>query len=115
MTMTPITPELKLHTNQDNESIHINSLIMKHKGNNYHLYAGTKDTLYIYSESVALYVLTISREQGRIGLNAYMSPEPFPINSFYMHSSKEIKDLFGPNWEHEPSIDIMMKLMDYLM
>ncbi|WP_328747033.1 hypothetical protein [Geomonas anaerohicana] len=87
----------------------------KHKGNNYHLYAGTKDTLYIYSESVALYVLAINREQGRIGLNAYMSPGPFPINSFYMHSSKEIKDLFGPHWEHEPSIDNMMKLMDYLM
>ena len=56
MTMTPITPTLKLHSHQDNDGIHIDSLIMKHNGNNYHLYAGTKDTIYIFSQSIALYV-----------------------------------------------------------
>ena len=115
MTMTPITPSLKLHVHQDKDGIHINSLIMKHKGNNYHLYAGTKDTIYIFSESIALYVLTINREHGTIGLNAYMSPEPFPINSFYMHSTKEIVDLFGPKWEQLPALDITLKLINYLM
>lgn len=115
MTMTPITPELKLHTDQDRNSIHINSLIMKHKGNNYHLYAGTKDTIYIFSESIALYVLAVNREHGTIGLNAYMSPEPFPLNSFYMHSLKQIKDVFGPNWEQLPALDITLKLINDLM
>lgn len=115
MTMKPITPELKLHTHQDNDGIHINSLIMKHKGNNYHLYASTKDTIYIFTESIALYVLTINREHGTIGLNAYMSPEPFPINSFYMHSTEEIKGLFGPEWERLPALDITLKLIDSLM
>jgi hypothetical protein len=115
MTMTPITPTLKLHTNQDKDGIHISSLIIKHNGNNYHLYAGTKDTIYIFSESIALYVLTINREHGSIGLNAYMSPEPFPINSFYMHSPKEIKDVFGPQWEHLPALDITLNLINYLM
>ena len=115
MTMTPIPPSLKLHVHQDKDGIHINSLIMKHKGNNYHLYAGTKDTIYIFSESIALYVLTINREHGTIGLNAYMSPEPFPINSFYMHSTREIVDVFGSKWEQLPALDIIMKLINYLM
>ena len=115
MTMTPIIPSLKLHVHQDNSGIHINSLIMKHNGNNYHLYAGTKDTIYIFSESIALYVLTINREHGTIGLNAYMSPEPFPINCFYMHSTKEIIDLFGSEWEQIPALDIIIKLIKYLM
>ncbi len=115
MTMTPIIPTLKLHTHQDKDGIHINRLIMKHKGNNYHLYAGTKDTIYIFSESIALYVLTINREHGAIGLNAYMSPEPFPINSFYLHSPKQTKDIFGSQWEQLPALDITLKLIDYLM
>ncbi|QWV98646.1 hypothetical protein KP005_04990 [Geomonas nitrogeniifigens] len=113
--MTPITPELKLHTHQHDNGIHINSLILKHKGNNYHLDAGTKDTIYIFSESIALYVLAVNSEHGTIGLNAYMSPEPFPLNSFYMHSPKQIKDLFGPNWGQLPAIDVVLKLMGYLM
>ncbi|WP_224961833.1 hypothetical protein [Geomonas subterranea] len=115
MAMIPIIPDLKLHTHQDKEGIYINSLIMKHKGNNYHLYASTKDFIYIFSESIALYALTINREHGTIGLNAYMSPEPFPINSFYMHSTKAIKDVFGPKWEQLPALDITMKLIDYLI
>lgn len=115
MALTLITPTLKLHTHQDKECIHINSLIMKRKGNNYHLYAGTKDTIYIFCESIALYVLTVNREHGIIGLNAYMSPEPFPINSFYMHSLKEIKDLFGPQWEQLPALALVQKLIGYLM
>ena len=115
MTMTPIIPTLKLHVHQDKDGIHISSLIMKHSGNSYHLYAGTKDTIYIFSESIALYVLTVNREHETIGLNAYMSPEPFPINSFYMHSTKEIKDVFGPKWEQLPALDIILKLIKYLM
>jgi hypothetical protein len=114
MCMSPITPELKLHTRQDEDGIHINSLIMKHNGNNYHLYAGTKDTIYIFTESIALYVLSINREHGTIGLNAYMSPEPFPINSFYMHTPKQIEDLFGPKWEQLEAQVIVLKLMDFL-
>lgn len=114
--MQAIKPTLQLHTREENDNgIYINSLIMKHSGNNYHLYAGTKDTLYAFSESIALYVLTVNREHGTIGLNAYMSPEPFPINSFYMHSASEIIDIFGPKWEQLPALDITLKLINYLM
>jgi hypothetical protein len=113
--MTAIKPAIKLHTREEDAGIYINSLIMKHNGNNYHLYAGTKDTIYCFTESIALYVLTINRENGTIGLNAYMSPEPFPLNSFYMHSTKEIIDVFGPKWEQLPALDITVKLINYLM
>jgi len=115
MTMTAITPELKLHVHQDQDGIHISSLIMKYKGNNYHLYAGAKDTIYIFSESIALYALTINKEHGTIGLNAYMSPEPFPINSFYVHSTKEITALLGCDWEEQAALHITETLINYLI
>jgi len=115
MTMTAITPELKLHMHQEQDGTHINSLIMKHRGNNYHLYAGTKDTVYIFSQPIALYVLTVNREHGKIGLAAYMSPEPFPLNTFYLHTTKHIISILGPKWEQLPAIDITMKLIDYLI
>ena len=114
-TMTAIKPTIKLHTREEDNGIHISSLIMKHNGNNYHLYAGTKDTIHVFAESIALYVLSINKITGTIGLNAYMSPEPFPINSFYMHSTKEIIDVFGSKWEQLPALTITMKLINYLM
>jgi hypothetical protein len=114
--MTPIKPTLQLHTREENDNgIYINSLIMKYNGNNYHLYAGTKDTLYIFQESIALYALTLNKQNGTIGLNAYMSPEPFPINSFYMHSASEIIGIFSPRWEQLPALDITLMLINYLM
>ncbi|HJV64861.1 MAG TPA: hypothetical protein VJ550_03915, partial [Geomonas sp.] len=113
--MTAITPELRLHTHQHQDGTHINSFIMKHKGNCYHIQASTKDTIYIFSQPIALYVLTVNREHGKIGLNAYMSPEPFPINSFYLHSPKQIISILGPKWEELQAIDITIKLFNYLM
>jgi len=60
--MQALKPTLQLHTREENDNgICINSLIMKHNGNNYHLYANTKDTIYIFSESIALYVLTVNK------------------------------------------------------
>jgi len=115
MIMTAITPELKLHTHQDKDGIHINSLIMRHKGNNYHLYAWTKDSIYIFSQPIALYVLTVNREREKIGLAAYMSPEPFPLNTFYLHTVKHIVSILGPKWEQLPAIDITQTLINYLI
>jgi len=115
MTMTPIIPELKLHTHQEQGGIHLSSLIMKHNGNNYHIQASTKDTIYIFSQPIALYVLTVNHEHGKIGLAAYMAPEPFSINSFYLHSPKQVISILGPKWEQLPALDITLKLIDYLM
>lgn len=113
--MTAIQPAIKLHTRTKDGGTHINSLIMKHHGNAYHLYGGTRDTIHVFSQSIALYVLTINKVDGTIGLNAYMSPEPFPINSFFMHSRSEIVDVLGAKWEQLPPEAITRKLINYLM
>jgi hypothetical protein len=113
--MTAITPAIKLHTRAEDGGLHINSLIMKHNGNAYHLYGGTRDTIHVFIQSIALYVLTINKVNGTIDLNAYMSPEPFPINSFYMHTAKDIIDILGTEWERISPETIVQKLVNYLM
>lgn len=115
--MTAITPTIKLFTSkeEDNTGIHINSLILEHNGNNYQFHGGSNDTIHVFTESIALYVLTINPSKGTMGLNAFMAPEPDPINSFYIHSTKEIIDLFGSNWEQLSPKAITMKLIDRLI
>jgi hypothetical protein len=115
ITMTAIKPTIKLHTRAEDNGIHINSLIMKHNGNSYHIYGGTRDTIHVFTQSIALYVLTISKVNGTIMLNAYMSPEPFPINTFSLHTVQGIIDIFGVKWEQLSPIAITTKLINYLM
>ena len=88
---------------------------MRHRGNAFHLFATATDTIHIFTESIALYVLTINKVNGTIGLAAYMAPEPHAINSFYIHKPKHIKDIFGPEWEQLSPETIVAKLIDYLM
>ena len=113
--MQAIKPTLRLFTNEEGQGIFFTSLIMKHRGNAYHLHASTKDTIYIYEESIALYILTINKITGTIGLSSYMQPEPFPINSFYMHNEKHIKAALGHGWEKMLPETIVEKLMDLLI
>ena len=74
--MTAIIPAIKLYTSKDNSSIHINSLFLEHKGNNYQFQGGTNDIIHVFTESIALYVLSINKSNGTMGLNAFMSSEP---------------------------------------
>ncbi|WP_243375051.1 hypothetical protein [Geotalea sp. SG265] len=113
--MEQITPTLKLHTRQEKGGTHINSLIMTHKGNSYHLFAGAKDTVHVFSESIALYVLTVNKAEGTLGLNAYMAPEPFPINTFILHSSKDIKRTLGSQWEKLSPETLIQNLTKHLI
>ncbi|TGU71185.1 hypothetical protein E4633_12625 [Geomonas terrae] len=113
--MTPIIPELKLFTTNDSTSIHIDSLIIGYKGNHYHLPGGTNDTIHLFAESIALYALTINEAMGTMALNAFMVPEPDPINSIYLHSLKEIKGLLGSEWERLSVLDITQELINYLI
>lgn len=114
-TMTAIIPTIKLFTTINTDtSIHINSLILEHNGNNYQLHAGTSDTIHVYIQSIAIYVLTINKSNGTIGLNAYMTPEPDPINSIYLHNNQEIFDYLGNKWESMKPLAIVQKLINYL-
>jgi len=115
--MTTIKPEVKLFTNQDADStsIQINSLNLVYKGNHYHLPGGTGDTIHVFTQSIAIYVLTINEGQGRMALNAFMVPESDPINHVYLHTPQDIKDILGAKWEQLSPKVITMKLLDYLM
>lgn len=115
--MTAITPELKLFTGQDadSSSIHIDSLILVYRGNHYHLQGTTGDTINVFTQSIAIYVLTINKGYGRMALNAYMVPQSDAINGVYMHTPQQIVDHLGPDWEQLPPLDITMKLIDYLI
>jgi len=116
-TMTAIKPTIKLFTSQDDDStcIHINSLILEHNGNNYQFHGGTNDTIHVFVQSIALYVLTINESNGTMGLNAFMVPEPDPINGVYLHTPQDIKESLGAKWEQLSPKTVTMKLIDRLM
>lgn len=115
--MTTIKPSIKLFTSHEDDSagIHINSLILEHNGNNYQFPGGTNDTIHVFTESIALYVLTVNEALGTMGLNAFMSPEPDPINSIQLFTPLQIKETIGPKWEQLSPKAITMKLINYLM
>jgi hypothetical protein len=115
--VTAIKPTIKLFTSQEDDcnGIHINSLILEHNGNNYQFYGGSNDTIHVFTESIALYVLTINETNGTIGLQAFMSPEPDPINSVYLHTLTEIVKVFGINWNDVSPETIVLELIDRLM
>ena len=114
--MTAITPTIKLFTShKDNAGIHINSLILEHNGNNYHLPGGTSDTIHVFTQSIALYVLSINKGKGTMALNAFMVPESDPLNGAYLNTPKDIKETLGANWERLSPKVIATKLINYLM
>lgn len=113
--MTAIIPTIKLFTSQDHDSITINNLILEHKGNNYQFHGGANDTIHVFTQSIVLYVLTINASNGTLALNAFMSPEPDPINSVYLHTPRDIKEALGAQWEQLSPKTITMKLIDQLM
>jgi hypothetical protein len=109
------TPNIKLHTCYQYQGTYINSLILNHNGNNYHLQGGTRDTIYVFTESLGIYVLTINKALGYMGLNAYMVPEPDPINSIFLHSPHEIKETLGHKYESLSPVKIVSRLRDLLI
>jgi hypothetical protein len=113
-TMNATIPIIKLFTSKEDTGIHINSLILEHNGNNYHLQGGTKDTIHVFTESIALYVLSINASNGTIGLNAFMSSEPDPINSMYLHNNQEIREYLGNKWESMKAENIVKRLIQCL-
>ena len=114
--MRAITPSIRLFTYQESQTagLQIRALVLNHNCNNYHLEGGTSDTIHVFQESVALYVLTINRRLGYIGLNAYMTPEPDPINSLFLSNLKEIREYLGARWESLGPEAVVKRLMDYL-
>jgi len=115
--MTPIKPTIKLFTTQDDNGtgIQVNSLIINHHGNNYHLRGSTGDTIHVFTQSIALYVLSINKSNGTMELNAFMASEPDPINGVCLHTHQEITEALGLNWERLSPKTIVVKLINYLI
>lgn len=114
--MNQITPVIRLLTQQEsqNSGLHISSLVLEHNGNCYHLHGGTRDTIHVFTQGVCIFVLTINKTLGYIGFNAYMTPEPDPINSIFLQSTRDIKDTLGHKWETMTPKSIVSRLIDYL-
>ena len=81
--MNAITPTISIFTYQESidSGLQIQTFILHHQGNNYHLQGRTTDIIHVFTEGLGIYVLTINKAYGRMALNSYMTPEPDPINS----------------------------------
>lgn len=88
--------------------------MFNHNCHSYHFQGRTTDTICIFTESIGIYVLTINKAVGYIGLNSYMQPEPDPINSIILHNCQEIRETLGVKWEGMRPIAIVQKLISCL-
>lgn len=114
--MIQITPTIRLLTYLESleTGLQIKTLILNHQGNNYHLHGGTRDTIHVFTEGLGIYVLTVNKSIGYMGLNAFLVPEPDPINSMFLHNYNEVRECLGSKWEQMKPITIVLKLIEYL-
>jgi hypothetical protein len=115
--MHQITPTIKLFTSQDNDTnaITINSLYLDHQDNHYQFAGGSNDTIYVFTQGIAIYLLSTNATNGTMSLNAFMVPEPDPINSIYLHNEQHIKSALGHGWNELSPTSIIEKLIDFLI
>lgn len=115
--MTSITPSIRLLTSSIafTQGIQIETLILEHNGNNFHLHGGTRDKIHAFVQGICLYVLTINTAVGYVGLNTYMAPEPDAINTIFLYSPGEIKETLGAKWEQLSPESIVRRLIRYLI
>ncbi|GFE57404.1 hypothetical protein [Geobacter sp. AOG1] len=115
--MTVIKPAIRRMTFDEaqQKGLFSQGLVLEHQGKSYLLHAGFRDKVHVFTKSICLYVLTINRTLGYIGLDAYMSSEPDPINTIFLHSEYQITDVLGRKWEHMTPRTIASRLIDYLI
>jgi hypothetical protein len=115
--MTPIMPTIRSMTFQEADSagLHSRGLILEYQGKTFNLNAGTRDTVHVFTSSIFLYVLTINRPLGYIGLDAYYPSEQDPINTVFLHSDYQFTETLGSKWKLMTPRTIATKLTNYLM
>ena len=114
--MQRVIPKIRLFTFQQSpeSGTEVVALILEHRGNNYHLEGGAGDIIHVFSQSICLYVLTINKGSGYVGLNCYMTPEPDPINNIFLQTQRDINDALGKNWETLSPETIIRRLINHL-
>jgi hypothetical protein len=90
-------------------------LILEYEGRRYFLNAGTSDKVHVFTRSIYLFVLTINRSLGYMGLDAYVPLEDEPINSIFLHSEYQMKEYLGKNWNRMTPDTLASRLTEYLM
>jgi len=115
--MTSILPDIRPMTfnEADQVGLHSRGLILEYEGRSYRLHAGTSDQIHVFTRSIYLFVLSISRSLGYLGLDAYAPLEEEPINSIYLHSEHHSRELLGKNWSQMTPETVAIKLLEYLM
>lgn len=115
--MTPIIPSVRSMTIQEANSagLHSRGLVMEHRGKSFNLNAGTSDTVHVFASSIFLYVLTINRPLGYIGLDAYYPSEEDPINTVFLHSDYQFTETLGSKWNQMSPRKMALRLTQYLM
>jgi hypothetical protein len=115
--MTPIPVVVRRMTFQeaDEVGLHSRGLILEYEGKRYRLSAGTSDTIHVFTRSIYLFVLTLNRSLGYMGLDAYVPLEKEPINTIFLHSEHQIRELLGRNWNQMTPETLANRLTEYLM
>lgn len=115
--MQAIKPTIKLFTSQDDDTnaITINNLYLDHQDNHYQFPGGTNDIIYVFTQSIAIYVLTINEATGTMALNCFMVPQPDPVNSIHLHNHQHIERALGHDWNDMSPLTIVGKLIDLLI
>ncbi len=115
--MHQIKPTIKLFTSQDEDTnaITINNLYLDHQDNHYQFPGGTNDAIYVFTQSIAIYILSSNEVNGTMALNCFMVPEPDPVNSIYLHNQQHIERALGHGWNELSLATIVEKLIDLLI
>jgi hypothetical protein len=99
----------------DNAGLHSRGLMLEYENRSYKFNSGTSDTIHVFSRSIYLFVLTINRSLGYLGLDAYVPLEEEPINTIFLHSEYQIKELLGKHWNQMTPETLAIRLTEYLM
>jgi hypothetical protein len=89
--------------------------MLDYEDRSYKLNSGTSDKIHVFTRNIYLFVLTINRSIGYIGLDAYVSLEEEPINTIFPHSDYQIRELLGRNWNQMTPQTLATGLTEYLM
>ncbi|GFO55582.1 hypothetical protein GMSM_25890 [Geomonas sp. Red276] len=108
-------PTIRVHTINRDEGAYVGALVLTHNDNAFHLQGATADRIYVMTQGVAIYALSINQDRGYIGLQCFMAPESDPINTVFLHTHQEIVRVLGKTWEELLPETMVLKLIDYLI
>jgi hypothetical protein len=115
--MTAIKPTIRRMTYEEAQQFRLfnRGLTMEYRGTTYNLTAGLSDQIHIFTRSICIFVLTVNKSLGYIGLDAYEPNEVDPVNSIFLHSDYQLQDILGPKWDQLSPKSITNTLVDYLI